>query len=462
MRSRRPLLRAVRRAARRRRLHMPGHFGERPAGGAGLPWTLDWTEVEGLDALSHPSGVLLDLRRRAAAVYGADAAWISVQGATLAVMAAILGTTRPGATLVAERSSHRAVLAALLVGRLDVRWVLPTWDPDWWLPLPAPLDRWQTALPGSHVAVVTAPTYEGLMPPLRPLATAARRAGATLIVDAAHGAHLGRSPGLPAHPLAEGAEWVAHGLHKTEPVLTQTGVLLARGRQADPRVDEWWRRLSTSSPSYPLLLSVERYVAEREAGDGGWTRFAELMQDVWAAAEARGFRVLQREWARRGWPADPAKLTLFGDGPTLARRLRGWGAEPEAVGVRSLTCIAGPRLRLSWDDWQGLLDALAPPPAPSGPALAMPGSAPVRLAPWVADAAEWQAVSLRDAVGRIAATAVTPYPPGIPLVMPGEEIGVETVEWIRAAQASGVRIEGVQETGDKTGGKVWVVAGPVG
>jgi arginine decarboxylase len=440
---------------------MPGHFGRPPAGGAGLPWALDWTEVEDLDALSHPTGVLRDLRRRAAAVYGADDAWLSVQGATLPVMAAILGTARPGATMVAERSSHRAVLAAALVGRLHIRWVLPEWDVDWALPLPAPPERWQEALPGARIAVLTAPTYEGVTRPIRPLAESARAAGAALVVDAAHGAHFGRSSELPPHPLTEGAAWVAHGLHKTEPVLTQTGLLLARGHRADPRVDEWWRRLSTSSPSYPLLLSVERYVAEREAGDGGWTLFAEMMRDVWAAAEARGFRVLQHEWARRGWPADPAKLTLFGDGPTLARRLRAWGAEPEMVGTRSITCVAGPRLGLSWDDWQALLDALAPPPPP-GPSLGLPAPAPVRLLPWEADAAEWQAVPLAEAVGRIAAYALTPYPPGIPVVMPGEEIQDDTVQWIRAAEAIGVRIEGLAENGDRTGGTVWVVAGPVG
>jgi arginine decarboxylase len=445
---------ALDRASQRQRLHMPGHFGIVPPGGEGLPWALDQTEVEGLDSLSDPRAVLRGLAGRAAAAFGATHAWLSVQGATLPVMAGTLATAPHGSVIAADRIAHRSVLAAAVVGRYQVRWVAGIWDEHWQLWLPAPLGAWESALNGARLAIATVPTYEGLARSPAELAAAGHRRAVPLFVDAAHGSHWGRAPGLPPHVLAQGADLVAHGLHKTEPVLTQTGLLLTGAWNPGPRLEEWWRRLSTSSPSYPLLASIERYVTERAAGDGGWQAFAADMRDVWTMARRLGFRVLQAEWEEHGGVADPAKLTLMGDGPALAARLRGLGAEPESVGLASLTLIVGPSAGMDPQRWERLLAGLGPPP-PARHHGALPAPGAMRLAPFEADLAGWRRIQLREAAGHVAARALTPYPPGIPAVLPGEEISACMRDWLAHHGEAGLHVEGLDPGAE--GGTLWIV-----
>jgi arginine/lysine/ornithine decarboxylase len=437
---------AMLRAARRRRLHMPGHFGKTPPGGEGLPWAWDWTEVEGLDNLAAPDGVLRDLSRRTAQAFGAAEAWLSVQGATLPVLAGMLATTRgPGARVVADRLAHRSVLAAAVIGDLEVRWIPWVWDDAWQLPLPPSPAAWEAERSPRDLSVITIPTYEGLAHAPTGLIAAARGQGGAVMVDAAHGTHWGRAPGLPDHIMKAGPDLAAHGLHKTEPVLTQTGVLLARDGRFHERVAEWWRRLGTSSPSYPLLLSMERYVDERAAGAGGWDEFTERAEALWYAARRHGFRVLQAEWREAGGVADPAKLTMYGDGPTLGARIRHLGLEPEALGLRWITMVLGPPQDLTVDDWRHIFSALGPPPPPRAGVEAPPAPGPMRLRPAEADRRPWIAVPLSDAVGGVAARALVPYPPGIPAVMPGEQITREWAEWLTDQVRRGMRVEGLEE-----------------
>lgn len=449
----RPLLDAMERAARRVRLHMPGHFGRRPPG-ARLAWRLDLTEVEGLDTLGAPSGVLRDLLRRVEAAYRARAAWVSVQGATLPVLAGTLGLWSAGAAVAVERHAHRSVLAAAALGDWDIRWVPTETHPEWGIPLPTSPERWAEVLvPPLDGVVLVHPTYEGLAYPLAETVRRARAAGIRVFVDAAHGSHWGRSPAVPPHPLEAGPTLVAHGLHKTEPVLTQTGLLLGGTDPPTERVDEAWRMLATSSPSYLLLASVEAYVAARESGDGGWGRFADAVEAAWELGRRRGFRILQDEWRRRGGVADPAKLTVRGNGPDMVARLRRAGMEPEAWGPGWVTLVVGPPQRLPprfWHRFWNALDHPTEPPSWWG-AAGWPAPGPVRLRLAAARRLPWTRVPLREAGGRIAARALTPYPPGIPAVMPGEEITAQWQETLAGLVAAGVAVEGLEE------GSVWVI-----
>lgn len=448
-----PLREAMERAAGRVRLHMPGHFGRRPPG-ARLAWRLDLTEVEGLDTLGAPQGVLRDLVRRTAKVYGAEAAWLSVQGATLPVLAGTLALWPARATVAVERHAHRSVLAAAALGDWDIRWVPAATDPEWGVLLPTPPERWAEVLaePLDGVVVVQ-PTYEGLAYPLAEVVRRARAVGAVTFVDAAHASHWGRSPALPPHPLEAAPALVAHGLHKTEPALTQTGLLLAGPDAPAERVDDAWRMLGTSSPSYLLLAAIEGYVAARETGDGGWGRFAEEIVTVWEDGRRRGFRILQDEWCRRGGTADPAKLTVRGNGRDMVMRLRRAGIEPEAWGPGWVTLVVGPAQGLPARFWRRFWDVIGPPAEPPAwwHAGGWPEPGPARLRPAAARGAVWERVPLREARGRVAARPLTPYPPGIPAVVPGEEITEAWQETLTRLVAAGVVVEGVEE------GSVWVV-----
>lgn len=446
-----PLRSAMDVARHRVRLHMPGHFGS-VADGEWLDWDWDLTEVEGLDILTEPSGVLRTLKDRAARAFGAGEAWISVQGATLPILAGALALTTPGSVVVAERYSHRSVMAAAMLGDWDVRWVPPTLETDWLLPLPATMEAWKIQMDASaSLAIVTSPTYEGLAQAITPLAAELHAHGISLMVDAAHGSHWGRTAKLPPHPLAMGADWVAHGLHKTEPVLTQTGLLLSRPGLAEGGVSEWWRWLSTSSPSYLLLASVERYLKERENGDGGWDALTDLAAHVREDGLRQGFRILQCEWTTRGQGADVAKLTIRGDGAAMARRLRARGIEPEAWGIGHITLVMGPGQNLSREDWQGIWKTLGPPTDVPPVRVCWPEPGPRQATVRMVKRRPWQRVPLKDARGVIAAGALTPYPPGVPAVMPGETITPEWIEALQEALARGLQVEGVEE------GEIWII-----
>jgi lysine decarboxylase len=178
-------------------------------------------------------------------------------------------------------------------------------------------------------------------------------------------------------------------------------------------------------------------------------------------ARALGLRVLQAEWVDGGGIADPAKLTLYGHGPALAHALREAGAEPEAVGLRSLTLVMGPRLGLDTAGWRRLLERLARVPAPTGGLIPPPPASPAVLPPAAVDRKPWRAVPLCAAAGLVAARPLTPYPPGIPSVMPGELITADWIAWVNGLAAEGLRVEGLDasETGEGCREvRVWVVA----
>ncbi|MCL6562804.1 MAG: arginine decarboxylase [Firmicutes bacterium] len=409
------------------RWHTPGHKGRPPAGPDFLDWTLDLTEV---GDLASDEGPWEQSQQQAARYFGVERVWFSVQGATLPVMAALLGAFRPGAKVAIERHAHRSVLAALVIGDLNPIWIVPELGPGG-APWPISAD-WQALATDADGLVLTRPTYEGIALPDDVLAQAIacfHRQGKVVVVDEAHGAHWWHRAGYPASALTLGADLVAHGIHKTESALTQTGVLYAQGSRVDwTRLEGWWRRLQTSSPSYLLLASIDRWWRHREAETRGWEALPWRAEQAWEELVANGHQVLQREARRLGLSADPGKLTVVGTGMDWGRALYPAHAA-EKMEPGHLTFILSP-----WLPLRPLLAALKPLAAQTrGTPVTWPKSwplAPQMLSPRQAVEAPSRWLAIRGAVGAVAAEAVTPYPPGIPLIYPGEAITAEAVAWI--------------------------------
>ena len=339
--------------------HMPGHKRS-PLLGGGLPWRLDITEIAGFDNLNDPRGLLLDLKRRAAAHWGAGEAWISVNGGTGAVLAGIRAMTKRGDTVLAARNCHISVFHALELCGLRPVFLEPAWLPDWGIygaVAQQALDEALREHPGAALCVVTSPTYEGVLSPLDcPI---------PLFVDAAHGAHL---------PLPR-ADLIAISLHKTLPALTQTALLLARGPRADrERIAREMRVFQTSSPSYVLLASVAHCLALLEAHQPA-------MFSAWEA-RLEAFYAHARQWRSLRFfdaPHDKGKLLLRCDAEHAAAHLRSRKIEPEYARGNLLLlmtscCDTGEamaRLTAALD----ALDADCPPvPAPAARPAPLPGN----------------------------------------------------------------------------------------
>ena len=289
--------------------HMPGHK-RNPLLGDSLPWQLDITEIAGFDNLNDPRGILLNLKCRAAVHWGADEAWVSVNGGTGAILAGIRAMTKRGDTVLAARNCHVSVFHAMELCGLRPVFLEPEWLPEWGVygaVSQRTLDQAIRENPGAALCVVTSPTYEGILSPLDcPI---------PLFVDAAHGAHL---------PLPR-ADLAAVSLHKTLPALTQTALLLAQGPRADrDRVSREMRVFQTSSPSYVLLAGVAHCLELLEAHGAEWFAAWEKRLDAFYA-HARLWRNLKLFNAAH----DKSKLLVRCDAEFAAAHLRSVKIEPE-------------------------------------------------------------------------------------------------------------------------------------
>ena len=414
------------------RWHTPGHKGVAPSGGLRLSWAWDVTEVGPWVRDGGAEDPVRASERRLAEALCTRRSWFSVQGASLPVTAGLLAAGRPGATVALERHAHRSATAALIIGGFQPHWLVSPLSPAG-LPLPADEGAWQRALDHVDVLFLTRPTYDGVGLPdgaVQRIIEQAHARGQSVVVDEAHGAHWPGRAGYPQSALYLGADLVAHGVHKTEPALTQTGALHLMGSRIPAEaVDLWWDLLVTSSPSYLLLASLDQWQAERAQAETTvrWEKLADRARDLGQEVTSQGGRVWQvMAESVLDLAADPAKFTLLGPGPEWARRLAKWGMV-EKIEPGAVTWILAPHQSL--DILRRALDELRPWDA-GGAAEEEPEASrlpPMVLLPREAACHPVQWVPLGQAVGRIAGRAVVPYPPGSPWVVPGEQITEDLV-----------------------------------
>lgn len=437
-----PLLDLLDRYVRRggKRWHTPGHKGNPPTRGGFLDWSYDITEIGEL--LASPNAIEQS-EALMARTYGADRTWYSVNGATQPVMAGVLAAFPFESTLFVDRSVHRSVLSALVIGGYHVRWLYPSWLQAG---LVLPLTAFPDHFAGVAGLVVTRPTYDGLAGPIETVIARAHGQNLTVVVDEAHGSHW-QGEAYPASVLSLGADLATHGVHKSESTLTQTGLLHVKGeRVSREEVDRWWRLLQTSSPSYLLMGSLDRLQWERRQPDTArrWDELAEGARILWRELEGHGLVVLQ-SWAEsKGLSADPARLTILGDGPELRRQLAPWGeVEKVTPGSATLFLAPGESLDLLKQVLVELAQVADPPDLSHTRYPRLSTAMNIRDA-WGAPG-DW--VALEQATDCVVKDALTPYPPGIPLAVPGEMLTKDMIDWLmnwmgtRSSPIEGVRYE---------------------
>ena len=430
------------------RLHMPGHKGRGPLGCEAR----DITEIEGADSLYEASGILAACERNAAAVFGAGATFLSAGGASQCVRAmlylAMVNRPAPAGRPVAlaARNAHKSFVYAAALCDFDVEWLWPEGpSPLCACPVtPGALAARLDAMPDRPFCVyVTSPDYLGGMQDVRGLSRVCRARGVPLLVDNAHGAYL-KFLEESMHPLDLGADMCCDSAHKTLPALTG-GAWLHVSKDADPRYAEGARQamalFGSTSPSYLILQSLDACVA-RLAGD-----LPEAIREAARRVEAlkqtlgdRGFHVLGGE---------PMKLTLWGDGAELARRLRAGGVECEFADPDCVVLMFAPDNRDG--DYAAVARSLAAPGAlRAGPGTPPGAGVPPRDLPRALSVrealfapAEW--VGIADAAGRVCADPSVSCPPAVPVAMPGE---IVTAEAVNAARYYGIeRLRVVQSRG---------------
>jgi lysine decarboxylase len=429
----------------------------------------------GLDTVGQRGGRLAAAERRAARAWGADWARLSVGGSTHGNQALALALGTPGRPVVVARTLHRSMLLGLVLAGLDPVWVHPDVDPGTGLPLPVPVAAVREALAGHPDAcgvLLGDPAYVGTTGDVAGQAAAAHAAGVPLVVDAAWGAHFGFHPALPPHALAAGADALVTSAHKMLPAVSQAALVLARttrsGGLLDPaRLERGFEATHTTSPAGAVLASADaaRALFEREGR-------ALLDQLLPAVAEARarlravpglvvpgdgtgldtGLGTAVDPGLGSGLDPgfDPAKLVVVlagtgADGTAVEAHLLAAGLPVEQADrdtvIPALTVADRPR------DVDRLVDVLVEAverhrgaPRSIVPAAAWTVRPEQVLSPREAFFAWHRAVPAAEAVGRVSAELIAPYPPGVPVLAPGERITAEAVDLLREAAAGGTRI----------------------
>lgn len=265
--------------------HMPGH--KRRACGAlpGQLYEMDITEIEGFDNLHQPEGVLLELQRRAASLYGADESFYLVNGSTCGILCAVSCALPPGGHILMNRNCHKSAYHGAYLRNLRVSYLWPPYLDEYDIYDAVTPQQVQEALerePDIGAVLIVSPTYEGRIADVRAIAEVVHGKGIPLIVDEAHGAHLGLGKGFPPNSCQAGADLVVHSVHKTLPSLTQTALLHVKGERIDRAlVRRFLHIYQTSSPSYLLMAGIDNALQYVELeGEEAFGRFGGRYEEM--------------------------------------------------------------------------------------------------------------------------------------------------------------------------------------
>jgi arginine decarboxylase len=429
-------------------MSVPGHKQRQDLTGAVVAG--DCPLYGGLDTIKHADVLLGAAERRAARLWGADWCRFSVAGSTHGNQALALAVGSPGDEVIITRSLHRSLLLGLVLAGLRPVWVLPERDPGSGLPGPVAVSTVRSALadhPRACAVFLGDPSYVGTTGDLAGHADAAHAAGVPLVVDAAWAAHLGFHPDLPPHAIAAGADAMVTSAHKALPAYTQGALVLARTARLDrARLDRAFEATHTTSPAGAIAASIDacRALLARD----GKELCSRLLRVVAGArrrlAQIPGVQVLEGE------TVEPAKLVVLlagtgAHGHAVEADLIAAGMPVELADRDTIIPIVtladdGATVARFTDVLSAAIERHRGSPRQPVPSAAWTVTPEVAMAPREAFFSPNETVGADAAIGRVSAELVAPYPPGVPVLAPGEIISAGALAALRAARAEGGRI----------------------
>ena len=526
--------------------HMPGHkrrlYGEMPS----EVYRMDVTEIDGFDDLHCPEGILRDLQERVAKLYGAEESFCLVGGSTAGILSALSAALPEGGHLLMARNCHKSAYHAAYLRNLKVTYLMPPLLEEFGICdgiRPKQVQKALEADPRIQAVLIVSPTYEGRISPVREIAEIVHQYGKILIVDEAHGAHLGLSgssgsvrrevagkdmaskgfnENAAENSCQAGADLVIHSVHKTLPAMTQTALLHVNGERVDrERLRRFLRIYQSSSPSYVLMASIDNAITLMEQ-DGGRLYGEFVRYFLWLTKElsvCKHFRFLastekcfeDRMAGSEGKRSENQMPVL--EGMSSDRQVgKLAGVEPEksiVSGVRQdigklvihagssgLTgqqiydalrekyhlqlemaageyCLAMFTVGDTQEGYQRMRDALLEmdreiredtghlheelteysKDASQGSIVKNTlygslGTPIIKKTLREAWDAPWEEVALSECEGRIAAEFVNLYPPGTPIVVPGEAFTKEIRDALLRWRDQGLRLRGIVEVGE--------------
>lgn len=457
--------------------HMPGHKGTMAvhpmleAYLGGNPYPADLVEVSGvIDYLHSPSGALKEAQELAAVAYGADYSFFLINGSTVGNEASIMSVASAGQKIIMSRASHRSVYGGVVLSGAIPLYIEADYHPEIGFPLAVRAEAVQKLFEKNEdiVAVhITSPNYYGVLSDTAEIAKIAHEHGAALLVDEAHGSHLNFHPALPDSASRSGADFITQSTHKTQGALTQASMLHCNdnGFINLARVGQMLSLLQSSSPN-SLLLATLDFARMHMATQGN-----ELLERAINLSHYARQEICKMDglWcygddllgSQGIYAYDPTKLIISVTdagytGYEAYNILRDkHGIDGEFADLRQIIfsiTIADTETRV-----EQLLTALRSLSDNRGDAISIREEIPppehlpeLQITPREAYFAKSRIVPIEEAVGEIVSENIIPYPPGIPLLVPGEKLEQEHIDYLHYIMSKGSRVVGTEDKSLKT------------
>jgi lysine decarboxylase len=435
---------------------IPGHKqrASRLDAGLGALVDSDTPLYGGLDEIKLTHGTLIKAEKLAANFWGADFARFSTGGSTHVNQAVILALGKPGDKVALSRTAHRSVLSALVLAGLEPLWLSPDIDSATGVPTGISVAEFEKVLSEKPIALLlTEPGYLGTLSDIPALITKAHEHSIPVVIDAAWGGHFGFHPELPRNVIQLGADALITSTHKALPGYSASALLIARGQYLNlDRLEQSFETTHTTSPAGAPLASIDGCRALLQ------TRGEELLGQL--ISNVKDFKALvQKEFSQEIFlnPADfaagrfdPVKVVLRANqlgasGVDIEKAIGASGVRVEMADRDTVVFLA--TLADTAQDFARLATILIPvlkklATTPRETATALSWSVIPQKGISMRDAyfAKTELVSAKEALGRISADLIAPYPPGVAVVAPGEILTAQIIDGLSASKSAGVRI----------------------
>lgn len=447
--------------------HMPGHKGARFFRRNGYRNFMkgiadyDITEIPGADNLFQTESIIRETADKYKKLYKSEKSYLLVNGTSCGILAAVMASVPEGSKLIMARNCHKSVFNALTLGNIEPVYAYPESVEEYGIMGPVSPEEIKRLIVENKEAtavILPSPNYYGICSDIKAISEICHRHNVTLIVDQAHGAHLKMfrkycGKFLPPSAEESGADIVINSTHKTLASLTQSAVLNVMSERVDKALlEDKLQAVESTSPSYLLMASLD-INADIIAGRGrrlfkGWKKNLDRFYDN--ASNIEGLRIMKTDMF------DSTKInldmSLLGlNGLELEEELNRRGIFPELITGNIVMCMTGIGNRRS--DFAALYEALKDIAAGRSMCEELQNKELEETSLWTKKRElhpvprRRKSVSLDKAAGKVCASSVIPYPPGIPLICPGEVIGSEEIEYIKYLKKEGEKVIGVDEEG---------------
>ncbi|MDQ2086372.1 aminotransferase class V-fold PLP-dependent enzyme [Herbivorax sp. ANBcel31] len=443
--------------------HMPGHKEGKDSNipNANELYLMDVTEIPGLDNLHQPEGIIKEAQELAAKAFGADQTFFLVNGSTCGIQAAIMSLCKKGDRLIVGRDCHRAAVSGMMLAGAEPVYIKPEYEDNFKISSVLKISDIEKALMENQDAAgvyITRPNYYGICSDIKEICRLVHSYGKVLIVDEAHGAHLKFSDKLPCSALEHGSDICIQSAHKTLPALTPGAYLHVKGSKVDvEKIRYNLDILQTSSPPYLVMafLDISRAVMEKD----GEQIIEWLLEDIKKfhknIDDNTHFNVLSKKKLNIG-ETDGTRLVINTKNYGLSafkieNILRNkYNIQVEMSDLYNIVCITTGANK--GEDLKKLEDAFcdidmnfknSPPLADICIEKMDIPEQKVQLDQLMHKS--FKRMKLTSANGMISRGMITPYPPGVPVVCPGEVITEGAIEYINDILKFGGNVNGVYD-----------------